>query len=290
MPNAPSPRDTTTCRSGMSSAAATPYGMPTPRQPKAPAVEIGPAHRSPRRAKLRMSPPSAIVIASGFSTSRKAAKMRFGCMCPSFPARRASRARRRTSTSGARARRAAPWSSRIECRSRAWRSHRPAPTAQAPGCANSSTSPRRFSRSSSPLSAMRIQRAFGKHRRRAVAQLVVELAADDDDEVRLLHRPRAHRADDRGMLRRERGRGFPACRDRARRCASRNRTSSRRVAHRAATGDHAAGASLPRSSRRARDVGRVGRNAARRLGREELVEHDARRHASRAARRSGIST
>ena len=50
--------------------------------------------------------------------------------------------------------------------------------------------------------------------RRAVAQLVVELAADDEDEVGLGHRGGAHGADDRRDGRTGRARGSPGCRDR----------------------------------------------------------------------------
>ena len=62
------------------------------------------------------------------------------------------------------------------------------------GEASSSGWPRRLSISSPGMSEMRMKRAFGKHRRRAVADLVVELAADQQHDVRLGHGSGAHRA------------------------------------------------------------------------------------------------
>ena len=47
-----------------------------------------------------------------------------------------------------------------------------------------------------------------KDRRRAVAQLVVEFAADDDDQIRLLHRPAAHGAHHRGVVGRDQTAAF----------------------------------------------------------------------------------
>ena len=49
---------------------------------------------------------------------------------------------------------------------------------------------------------------LGKDRRRAVAQLVVEFAADDDDQIRLLHRPAAHGAHHRGVVGRDQAAAF----------------------------------------------------------------------------------
>ena len=55
---------------------------------------------------------------------------------------------------------------------------------------------------------MRMKRACGKDRRRAVAQLVVEFAANDDDQIRLLHRPAAHGAHHRGVVGRDQAAAF----------------------------------------------------------------------------------
>ena len=40
----------------------------------------------------------------------------------------------------------------------------------------------------------------GKHRRRTIAELIVELAADDHDQIGLLHDTPAQRAHDRGVI------------------------------------------------------------------------------------------
>ena len=109
--------------------------------------------------RARAMKESDLVIASGFSTSRSAAKMRLGCMRPSFPAFDVASSfaylvERRTCSP----RRAAAHSASVDL---APGSASMIAASASPGCANSSTSPRRFSRSSSALSPMRIQRAFG---------------------------------------------------------------------------------------------------------------------------------
>ncbi len=116
MPNAPSPLTTTTCRPGCSSAAATPNGVPTPRQPNVPGSRYVRGASSPRRAKLRMSPPSAIVIASGVEHLAQRREDPVGMHVAVLAGRRVARAPPRTSPSGAGARRAGPASSR--CRPR----------------------------------------------------------------------------------------------------------------------------------------------------------------------------
>ena len=151
------------------------------------------------RAKLRMSPPSAMVIASGFEDLCSAAKIRFGMHVAILAGRGAAErlgVPRRAPHVLAPERlgprlvdiRRGPrcLAERRERERRVWRRaplRRAGSRAAPPSCR-----------------AMRTKRAFGKHRRRAVAQLVVELAADDDDQIRLLHRPGAHGADHRRVV------------------------------------------------------------------------------------------
>ena len=161
MPNAPSPLTTTTCRPGYSKAAAMPYGTPTPRQPNVPASRYVRGASRPSRAKLRMSPPSAIVIASGRKHLAQRREDAVGMHVAVVARRRLGELSRRTSRAAhvLAAQRLRPLG--IDARRRPAECGSERGKRQA-GCANNSTSPRRFSRSSSQLSAMRIQRAFGR--------------------------------------------------------------------------------------------------------------------------------
>ena len=116
------------------------------------------------------------------------------------------------------------------------------------------------------------------HGRRAVAGLVVELAADDDREIGFLHRARTHRADRRRMRRPAPGRDFPACRGTPRRW------------HRGIAPSSAPASCAPRpvstSGRRACAISAAARSTSAGSGgirrgvraRQVLRHHDTRRH------------
>ena len=250
-----------------------------------------PALRSPRRAKLRMSPPSAMVIASGFSTFAQRGEDAVRMHVAVVAGGRACERRRRTSTSGAHARSRSAFVQSASRRVRRLHARRASADERERRDARTARLRRGDSRAAPPqLSAMRIQRALRQDRGRAVAHLVVELAPDDDDEVRLLHRPGAHRADERRMCRRARGRGFPACRDRARRVRIEEARRARRAAPIAPrpviTSGRFAAAIIAPHARRRRDRAECAAAASARGTRR------ARRSAARVSRSTsvGIST
>ncbi len=115
-----------------------------------------------------------------------------------------------------------------------------------------------------------------KHRRRAVAELIVELAPDHDDEIGLGHRLGPDRAGERRVIERHQPAALLGVEvERARRI---EQPDQRRLgAARAAPGDHERAARPPDQPRRLLDRRRVGRQCARRLGRQPVFEHQRRR-------------
>ena len=112
-----------------------------------------------------------------------------------------------------------------------------------------------------------------EHGGRAVGHLVVELAADHQHQVGLLHGPGAHRADHRRRARRRPDRGSPACPGRRAPLASSSRVSAA-PAPRAPRPVTTSGRRAARSSvGGARHLAGIGRHARTRLRRQVLVQH-----------------
>ena len=116
-----------------------------------------------------------------------------------------------------------------------------------------------------------------EHRRRSVAELVIELAADDQHDVGLGHRGGAHGADESRMI----GRHQPAAflRVEIERAAGVEQPHQRGAGlPRAATGDDQRTPGGPEGVDRLRNGGRLWHEKARRLGLDPFVEHQLRGH------------
>ena len=227
MPNAPSPVTTTTWRSGRAA---------RPRRRRACRRRGSRTSRSRDRSSREAQTREAQDVAAigdrdriGRSARRSAAKIRFGCMWPSFPAG-ASPQRGSRSSSRAGARRAATRSIRGRSRLAVAGSASRAPRAPAPDG-------KQLDRATSVLAqllgvvadAQETRRR--EHGRRAVADLVVELAADR----RSRGRPRPSRARASRRRRRLRSGTSPRlswCRGRARRSIEKAHSAARARARR----------------------------------------------------------
>ena len=115
----------------------------------------------------------------------------------------------------------------------------------------------------------------GQHRGRAVACLVVELAADDDQEIRFLHGACAHRADDADMFAGDEIAALLRV-EIHRAGAVEEPHELAAAAHRTAAGQHQRALRFANHPRRLLDVGRIRRETARRLGIEPLAQHELR--------------
>jgi hypothetical protein len=116
-----------------------------------------------------------------------------------------------------------------------------------------------------------------KHRRRSVAELIVEPAPDEQHDVGLAHGGAAHRGGDRGMIGGHQAAVF--LRVEVEGAGGVEEAQQRRSgAARPAPGDDERALRRPEHIDRRGDRRRLGQQPARRLGLHPLVEHELRRH------------
>ena len=115
-----------------------------------------------------------------------------------------------------------------------------------------------------------------EHRGRAIAQLVVELAPDQQHEVGLAHRRGAHRADHGRVVGRHQAAALPGCR--GERAGGSSRRTSSAPAPRAAPGDHQRPLCRPQRVDRFRDRRGMRGQLARPPRLQPLLQHQRRRH------------
>jgi hypothetical protein len=118
-----------------------------------------------------------------------------------------------------------------------------------------------------------------KHRRRSVAELIIEPAPDEQHDVGLAHGGAAHRGSDRGMIGGHQAAAF--LRVEVEGAGGVEQAQQRRSgAARPAPGDDERALRRPEHIDRRGDRRRLGQQPARRLGLHPFVEHELRRHAA----------